>query len=144
MAGRAIWKGHIRFSDVDVPVKLHTAVHQDRIQFHLLHKRDRVRLHQQMICAYENVPVPAEEQTRGYEVEDRKYILVDPEELEQTGPLFQRAAKVQAAQRGLVNPAQSTNPAAGGTCGPSYLRSRVRNHASLPAPARDRQQSVTE
>lgn len=94
MSGRALWKGHIQFSDITVPVKLHTSVHQDRIQFHLLHKRDRVRLRQQMICAYENAPVPAEEQTRGFEVEDRKYILVDPEELEQTGPKDSRMIEV--------------------------------------------------
>jgi DNA end-binding protein Ku len=94
MAGRAIWKGHIRFSDVDVPVKLHTAVHQDRVQFHLLHKHDHVRLRQQMICAYERVPVPVDEQIRGFELEDRKYILLDPEELEQTGPADSRAIEV--------------------------------------------------
>ncbi|RPI35544.1 MAG: Ku protein, partial [Nitrospiraceae bacterium] len=86
MSGRTIWKGYIQFSDVNVPVKLHTAVQQDRVQFHLLHKRDRVKLRQQMICAYEKSPVPVEEQTKGYELENRKYILVDPEELEQTGP----------------------------------------------------------
>ncbi|MDD1745420.1 MAG: Ku protein [Candidatus Methanoperedens sp.] len=86
MAGRTIWKGYIQFSNINVPVKLHTAVQQDRIQFHLLHKRDRVKLHQQMICAYEKVPVPMEEQAKGFELEDRKYILVDPAELEQTEP----------------------------------------------------------
>ena len=73
MAGRAIWKGNIHFGDVDVPVKLHTAVKEERIQFHLLHRRDHVKLQQQMICAYEKVPVPAEEQARGFELEEGKY-----------------------------------------------------------------------
>ena len=94
MAGRAIWKGYIHFGSVDVPVKLHTAVKEDRIQFHLLHKRDHVRLKQQMVCAYEKVPVPMEEQTRGFELEDGKYILVDPEELEQTEPEDSRMIEV--------------------------------------------------
>jgi DNA end-binding protein Ku len=84
VAGGTIWKGYIHFGDMDVPVKLHTAVKENRIQFHFLHKRDWVKLHQQMICAYEKVPVPLEEQTKGFELEDRKYILVDPLELEQT------------------------------------------------------------
>ncbi len=84
MAGATIWKGYIHFGDLDVPVKLHTVVREERIQFHLLHKRDQVRLRQQMICAYEKQPVPAEEQTKGFEVEEGKYIIVDPEELEQT------------------------------------------------------------
>ena len=80
--------------DVDVPVKLHTAVKEERIQFHLLHKRDHVKLHQQMICAYEKVPVPVEEQAKGFEVEEGKYILVDPAELEQTEPEDSRMIEV--------------------------------------------------
>jgi DNA end-binding protein Ku len=94
MAGRAIWKGYIHFGGVEVPVKLHTAVREERIQFHLLHKHDHIKLKQQMVCAYEKVPVPAEEQTRGFELEDGKYILVDPAELEQTEPEDSRAIEV--------------------------------------------------
>jgi len=94
MAGGTIWKGYIHFGDTDVPVKLHTAVKEERIQFHLLHRRDRVRLRQQMICAYEKKPVPAEEQSKGFEVEDGKYILVDPSELEKTAPEGSRMIEV--------------------------------------------------
>jgi DNA end-binding protein Ku len=86
MAGRSIWKGHLHFGDVDIPVKLHTAVREERISFHLLHKKDHVQLKQQMICAYEKMPVPLEEQVRGFKLEDGKYILIDPEELEQAQP----------------------------------------------------------
>ena len=94
MAGRAIWKGYIHVGGVDAPVKLHTAVKEERIQFHLLHKRDHIKLKQQMVCAYEKVPVPLEEQTRGFELEDGKYILVDPAELEQTEPEDSRMIEV--------------------------------------------------
>ena len=62
MAAGAIWKGEIRFGQVVVPVKLHSAVREERIEFHLLHKRDRVRLRQQMICSVDGKPVPDEEQ----------------------------------------------------------------------------------
>jgi DNA end-binding protein Ku len=95
MAGGAIWKGIIHFGDMDVPVKLHTAVREERIQFHLLHQRDQVRVRQQMICALEKRPVPAEEQSKGFEVEEGKYILVDPEELEQTAPESNRMIEVR-------------------------------------------------
>ena len=94
MAGRAIWKGYIHFGNVDVPVKLHTAVKEERIQFHLLHRPDHVKLKQQMVCAYENVPVLAEEQTRGFELEEGKYLLIDPEELEQAEPADSRMIEV--------------------------------------------------
>jgi len=89
-----IWKGTIHFGDTDLPVKLHTAVKEDRIQFHLLHRQDGVKLHQQMICAYEKTAVPTEAQTKGFEVEEGKYIIIDPEELEQTTPESSRMIAV--------------------------------------------------
>jgi DNA end-binding protein Ku len=94
MAGATIWKGSIHFGSTDVPVKLHSAVREERIQFHLLHKHDQVKLRQQMICAYEKQPVPAEEQTKGFEVEAGKYIVIDAEELEQTVPEGNRIIEV--------------------------------------------------
>ncbi len=94
MAGGTIWKGYIHFGDTDVAVKLHSAVREERIQFHLLHASDQVKLRQQMICAYEKKPVPAEEQSKGFEVEDGKYIIIDPEELEQTVPESNRIIEV--------------------------------------------------
>jgi len=94
MPGGTLWKGLIHFGDTDVPVKLHSAVREDRIQFHLLHSRDQVKLRQQMICAYEKQPVPAEEQSKGFEVEDGKYIIVDPEELEQAAPESSRMIEI--------------------------------------------------
>ncbi|MBI5234021.1 MAG: Ku protein [Deltaproteobacteria bacterium] len=94
MVGSAIWKGHISFGDTNVAVKLHSAVREEHIRFHLLHRRDRVKLRRQMICAYEKQPVPAEAQVRGFEVEDGKYIIVGPEELEQAVPEDSRMIEV--------------------------------------------------
>lgn len=105
MAGRAIWKGNIRIGTVDVPVKLHAAVREERIQFHLLHRRDRVKLKQQMICAHEKVPVPADEQARGFEVEKGRYLLVDPAELEQADPEASRTIEVhEFVKSGQIDP----------------------------------------
>src|SRR5512139_2459048 len=94
MPGGTIWKGLIHFADTNVPVKLHAAIKEERIQFHLLHRRDGVRLHQLMICAYEKKPVPVEAQTKGFEVEEGKYLLIDPAELEETAPEGSRGIEV--------------------------------------------------
>jgi len=80
--GGAIWKGYIRFNGTNTAVKLHPAVREEQVRFHLLHKRDHARLHQQMICAYDHKPVPAEAQVRGFEVEEGRYIIVEQSELE--------------------------------------------------------------
>jgi DNA end-binding protein Ku len=102
VAGGTIWTGYIHFGGTNVPVKLHSAVKEHRIQFHLLHQRDQVKLQQQMICAYEQVPVPLEEQAKGFEMEERKYILVDPLMLEQIEPESSRIIEVHE----FVKPAQ--------------------------------------
>jgi DNA end-binding protein Ku len=47
-----------------------------------------------MVCSFEKQPVPAEEQSKGFEVEEGKYIIVDPEELEQTAPENSRMIEV--------------------------------------------------
>ncbi|HZV81911.1 MAG TPA: Ku protein [Geobacteraceae bacterium] len=105
MAGGTIWKGSIHFGDENLPVKLHSAVKEERIQFHLLHRPDGVKLHQQMICAYEKVPVPAEAQIKGFEVEEGKYIIVDAAELEQTVPEGSRLIEVhEFVETGQIDP----------------------------------------
>jgi DNA end-binding protein Ku len=105
MAGEAIWKGYIHFGDTDVPVKLHAAVREERIQFHLLHRRDQVRLRQQMVGAYEKRPVPAGEQSKGFEVEDGKYVIIDPEEIEHAAPEGSRMIEVHEFVRtGQIDP----------------------------------------
>ncbi len=105
MAGATIWKGYIHFGDTDVPVKLHSAVREERIQFHLLHRSDQARLRQQMVCALEKQPVPAEEQSKGFEVEEGKYIIMDPEELEQAAPEGNRMIEVREfVKTGQIDP----------------------------------------
>jgi DNA end-binding protein Ku len=105
MAGATIWKGDLHFGDTDVPVKLRAAVREERLQFHLLHRRDGARLRQQMICAYEKKPVPGEEQAKGFEVEEGKYLLVEPAELEQTAPESSRMIEVhEFVKSGEIDP----------------------------------------
>jgi len=94
MPGRAIWKGNIRFGLIDIPVKLQTAVREEHIAFHLLHKKDHIKLKQQMICAHEKVPVPPEEQIRGFKQDDGRFVLVTPSELEETLPEDSRIISV--------------------------------------------------
>lgn len=94
MAGATIWKGIIHFGETQVAVKLHSAVREERIQFHLLHQRDGVKLQQQMICAYEKIPVPSADQIKGFEVEEGKYIIIDAAEFEQIVPESSRLIEI--------------------------------------------------
>ncbi|RII29114.1 MAG: hypothetical protein CXR31_04410 [Geobacter sp.] len=103
--GGTLWKGSIHFGETEVPVKLHAAVKEERIQFHLLHLRDQVKLHQQMICAYEKIPVPTEAQIKGFELEEGKYIIVEATELDQTTPESSRMIDVhEFVKTGQIDP----------------------------------------
>lgn len=104
MAGAAVWKGFIRFDGHAVAVKLHSAVREERVRFHLLHGRDQARLRQQMVCQLDRQPVPPEEQVKGFEMAEGKYLIVDPGELEQQ-PESDRAIEVhEFVKAGEVDP----------------------------------------
>ena len=50
---RSMWNGNIAFGLVTVPVKLVAAVREERVNFHLLHDQDHVRLKQKMVCPHD-------------------------------------------------------------------------------------------
>ena len=40
MAPRALWTGSITIALVNVPVRIYTAVHEHKLDFHLVHVKD--------------------------------------------------------------------------------------------------------
>jgi DNA end-binding protein Ku len=83
MSARAIGNANISFGLVAIPVKLYSAANSSAgISFNLLHAKCGSRLKQQYICPKEdNVLVPREEMTKGYEFSKDQYVLFSPEEL---------------------------------------------------------------
>jgi DNA end-binding protein Ku len=94
MAARAIWRGVLTFGAITLPVKMYTAVRSERIDFHLLHDQDETRLKQQLACGLEEKPVEREEVVRGFEVEDNRYVIVKPEEIDALAPESSRDVEV--------------------------------------------------
>lgn len=111
MAGRAIWKGSVSFGGISVPVRLSPAVREERMRFHLLHRADGVRLTQVMVCGFDHRTVPPEEQAKGFEVEEGKFLLIDPEELEAVADTGSRAIEVrQFAPASGIDPVHLDHP----------------------------------
>ena len=92
---RAMWSGAISFGLVNIPVKLYTAIHEERVGFHLLHDEDKVRLKQQMICPEHNKPVHREHMVRGFEISPDKYVIMSEEEIEAAEPKSSRVIEIQ-------------------------------------------------
>jgi DNA end-binding protein Ku len=79
---RAIWSGTISFGMVSIPVRLYTATQSHDVHFHLLHKRDGVRLQNVRWCPKDEKAVPWDEVVRGFEYTKGKYVPVTEEDLD--------------------------------------------------------------
>ena len=79
---RAIWKGNISFALVSIPISLFSATRRNELSFHYLHKKDMSPVSYKRFCDTEDVEVPWEEITRGYEYEKGQYIEITDEDLD--------------------------------------------------------------
>lgn len=79
---RAIWKGNISFALVSIPISLFSATRRNELSFHYLHKTDMSRVSNKRFCDTENVEVPWEEITRGYEYEKDRYVEITDEDMD--------------------------------------------------------------
>ncbi|MFA5354389.1 MAG: Ku protein [Thermodesulfovibrionales bacterium] len=80
---RAIWKGHIRFSLVTIPVLIYNAVDTEQaISFHLLHREDHGPIAYDKRCRKCSRVLSSEEIVKGYQYETEQYVIVEKEDLE--------------------------------------------------------------
>src|SRR5437763_524873 len=82
----SVWKGHLTFGLVSLPIKLFSAARSETISFNQLHKTDHSRVKQMLYCAQEDKPVSRDELVKGYEYEKGKYVVVSAEEIEKAAP----------------------------------------------------------
>ena len=79
---RAIWKGHIRFSLVTIPIRLYSAINsEETVRFHLVHKGCNGSIGYEKRCKKCRQIVSGEEIVKGYEYEPDQYVIVEPEDL---------------------------------------------------------------
>ena len=86
-----VWKGHLTFGLVSLPIKLFTAARADSISFNQLHKDDGSRIKQVLYCQAEDKPIARSEIVKGYEYEKDRYVVIDDEDIRKVAP---KTAKV--------------------------------------------------
>ena len=86
-----VWKGHITFGLVSLPVRLAVAARSETVSFNQLHKTDSSRVKQMLFCAAEDKPIERSEIVKGYEYEKGKYVVIDEEDIKKIQP---KTAKV--------------------------------------------------
>ena len=87
---RPIWTGAISFGLVTIPVKLYNAVSKKSVSFNQLDDRTGSRIKLKKVSALDGADVPEEHIVKGYEIAKDRYVLVDPEELEEFMPVANR------------------------------------------------------
>jgi DNA end-binding protein Ku len=82
----SIWKGHLTFGLISIPVRLFAAARGERVSFNQLHKVCNSRLKQPLTCPTCNRTVERSEIIKGYEHEKDQYVLFTEEELDKIEP----------------------------------------------------------
>lgn len=79
---RPIWKGHLTFGLVTIPVKLYTATDAKDIRFRLLHKSCMTPIQNKRYCPHHEQIVEWNDVVRGFEYAKDKFVPVSDENLE--------------------------------------------------------------
>jgi DNA end-binding protein Ku len=94
---RAQWKGFLKFGEVSCGVALYTAAStSERITFNTINKASGNRVNRVFIDSETEDPVPKENQTKGFEIGNGQYIIIDPEEVAATIPESNKTLEIDA------------------------------------------------
>jgi DNA end-binding protein Ku len=79
---RPLWSGAITFGLVNAPVRVYSAIHEHRLQFHLLHRKDDSPVGYEKVCKKENKPVPDDEIVKAFEYSKGEYVYMEDDDFE--------------------------------------------------------------
>ncbi len=80
---RAIWKGHIQFSLVTIPVRIYNAIDTGQtISFNLLTREGHNPVSYEKKDKVTGKPLKAEDIVKGYQYEPGQYVIIEQEDLE--------------------------------------------------------------
>ncbi len=94
---RSIWKGHIRFSLVTIPISLYSSKNSDGdISFDQLHGEDNGRIKYKRECQTCNEEVPYSKIVKGYEYAPDQYVVLSKKEMDSVKLESERAIDIEA------------------------------------------------
>src|ERR1044071_9719533 len=106
MAARATWKGFLKISLVNIPIKVFPATESSgSISFNQLHGECQTRIQQKRWCPHCNREVPNSEIVKGYEFEKGRYVILSDEDFDKVRPESTRVIDlVQFADESSIDP----------------------------------------
>src|SRR5712671_934775 len=118
---RSIWKGHIRFSLVTIPIRIYNAVDstEQAIRFNQLHKEDHGAVGYDKKCKKCGKVLTTEEIAKGYQFEPEQYVIVSPEDFEKIKLKSTRVIEIEGfIDATEVHPSLYESPYLAGPDGP--------------------------
>ena len=106
MAARATWKGYLKVSLVNIPIKVFPATESSAtISFNQLHGECQTRIQQKRWCPHCNREVPNSEIVKGYEFEKGQYVVLSEEDFDKVRTESTRVINlVQFADESSIDP----------------------------------------
>src|SRR3546814_12148909 len=86
MAPRPYWTGYLKLSVVTCAVSLTPATSdRGKVRFHTLNSKTGNRVRSRYVDAETGKPVGDDDEVRGYEIEEDRYVMLEDDELEAVG-----------------------------------------------------------
>src|SRR5689334_11938386 len=106
MAARPTWKGFLKISLVNIPIKVFPATESSAlISFNQLHAECQTRIQQKKWCPHCNREVPSSEVVKGYEFEKGRYVVMSDEDFDNVRPVSTRVIDlVQFTDEAAIDP----------------------------------------
>jgi len=106
MSARATWKGFLKISLVNIPIKVFPATEASgTISFNQLHGQCQTRIQQKRWCPRCDREVPSSEIVKGYEFEKGRYVVLTEEDFDKVRPASTRVIElVQFADESAIDP----------------------------------------
>jgi DNA end-binding protein Ku len=83
MAARPTWKGYLKISLVNIPVKVFPATDAGAtLSFNQLHAECQTRIQQKRWCPHCEKEVPSSDLVKGFEFEKGRYVVIEDEDIE--------------------------------------------------------------
>jgi DNA end-binding protein Ku len=94
---RSMWKGHLRFSLVTIPIQIFNAVDNSKeVHFNQLHSLDNGKINYKKVCSECEKEVPIAEIVKGYEYSPDQFVVIKPEELDNIKLESNKAIDIEA------------------------------------------------
>lgn len=92
---RPIWKGHISFGLVSVPVVLYSAERRSDLSLHLIDSKNFSRVRYERVNEETGEEVPWDRTVKGYEYADGSYVVIGEDELKEAAPEATKSVEIE-------------------------------------------------